>query len=80
MILNAIEAVSVVDDAGNMVIDREELIQALRNTTEYDGLTGVLTCDDKGDCGAGSIAINLVEDGEWINVELPEDLVEAEAE
>ena len=80
MLLNAIDAVSVVDDAGNLVIDREELIQAVRNTTEYDGLTGLLTCDEKGDCGAGSIAINLVEDGEWVNVELPEDLVETEAE
>jgi len=80
MLLNAIEEVSVVDDAGNLVIDREELIEAVRNTTEYDGLTGLLTCDEKGDCGAGSIAINLVEDGEWVNVEVPEDLLEMEAE
>lgn len=80
MLLNAIEEVSVVDDAGNLVIDREELIDAVRNTTDYDGLTGLLTCDEKGDCGAGSIAINLVEDGEWVNVEVPEDLLEMEAE
>jgi len=80
MLLNAIEEVSVVDDAGNLVIDREELIEAVRNTTDYDGLTGLLTCDEKGDCGAGSIAINLVEDGEWVNVEVPEDLLEMEAE
>lgn len=80
MLLNAIEEVSVVDDGGNLVIDREELIEAVRNTTDYDGLTGLLTCDEKGDCGAGSIAINLVEDGEWVNVEVPEDLLEMEAE
>lgn len=80
IILKAIDQVSVVDDAGNLVIDREELIQAVRNTTEYDGLTGVLTCNEKGDCGAGSIAINLVEDGEWVSVEVPEDLLEMEVE
>ena len=80
IILNAIDAVSVVDDAGNLVINREELIEAVRTTTEYDGLTGLLTCNDKGDCGAGSIAINLVEDGGWVSVEVPEDLLEMEAE
>jgi branched-chain amino acid transport system substrate-binding protein len=80
MLLAAIEEVSVVDDAGNLVIDREELIEAVRSTADYDGLTGMLTCDEKGDCGAGSIAINLVEDGGWVNVEVPEDLLEMEAE
>ncbi|NLX09394.1 MAG: branched-chain amino acid ABC transporter substrate-binding protein [Chloroflexi bacterium] len=80
MIFNAIDSVAEVDDAGNLVINREALVEALRNTADYDGLTGVLTCDEKGDCGAGSIAINVVEDGEWVEVEVPEGLVPAEDE
>ncbi|MBN2305482.1 MAG: branched-chain amino acid ABC transporter substrate-binding protein, partial [Anaerolineae bacterium] len=75
MIFNAIDAASEVDADGNLVIDREALIAALRGTADYEGLTGMLTCDEKGDCAAGSIAINLVEDGEWVQVELPEDLI-----
>jgi branched-chain amino acid transport system substrate-binding protein len=80
MLLAAIDEVAVVDDAGNLVIDRAELVAAVRATAEFDGLTGLLTCDEKGDCGAGSIAINIVEDGAWVAVEVPEDLLTMEAE
>jgi branched-chain amino acid transport system substrate-binding protein len=80
MILAAIDKVSEVDADGNLVIDREALIKALRETKNFDGLTGTLTCDAKGDCGAGSIAINQVEDGAWVPVELPPDLVAPAAE
>jgi branched-chain amino acid transport system substrate-binding protein len=75
MLMQAIDKVAEVDADGNLVIDREALIEAVRTTADYDGLTGMLTCDEKGDCGAGSIAINLVENGEWVPVEVPEDLV-----
>jgi branched-chain amino acid transport system substrate-binding protein len=80
MILAAIDKVAEVDADGNLVIDREALIKALRETADFDGLTGVLTCDSKGDCGAGSIAVNEVEDGAWVTVELPPDLVAPAAE
>lgn len=80
IIFNALQAVAEVDDDGNLVIDREALIEAIRSTEDYEGLTGMLTCDEIGDCGAGRIGINLVEDGEWVPVEVPEDLLEMEAE
>ena len=80
MLMAAIDAVAVVQDDGSLVIDREALIEAVRGTADFDGLTGMLTCDEKGDCGAGSIAINMVEDGEWVSVDVPDDLLEMEAE
>ncbi len=79
MIFQAIDKASEVDADGNLVIDREALIQAVRTTAGYEGLTGNLTCDEKGDCGAGSIGISIVENGEWVPVEIPEDLVAPEA-
>lgn len=80
MIFAAIDAVSEIDGAGNLVIDREALIETLRNTTEYAGLTGTLTCSEIGDCGATVFDIYVVEDGEFISVEVPEDLLEMEVE
>lgn len=80
MIFAAIDAVSEIDGAGNLVIDREALIETLRNTTEYAGLTGTLTCSEIGDCGATVFDIYVVEDGEFIPVEVPEDLLEMEVE
>lgn len=75
IIMNAIDEVAIVDADGNLVIDREALILAIRNTTEYEGLTGTLTCNpESGECGAGVIGMNFVEDGEWVPVEVPEEL------
>ncbi len=74
IILQAIDKVATVDGDGNLVIVREELIQAIRDTEGYEGLTGVLSCDDHGECGAGIIGVNVVEGGEWLAVEVPEGL------
>jgi branched-chain amino acid transport system substrate-binding protein len=80
ILLESIAAVAEVDGDGNLVIDREALIAAVRGTAEYDGLTGSLSCDDKGECGAGRIVIFIVEDGEWVQVDVPEDLLTMEVE
>ncbi len=75
IIMNAVESVATVDADGNLVINREELILAIRNTTEYAGLTGTLTCNpENGECGAGLIGANLVEGGAWVAVEVPAEL------
>jgi branched-chain amino acid transport system substrate-binding protein len=68
LILNAIAEVAEVNADGALVIDRAALLEAARNTTDLDGLTGNLTCDEFGDCGAGAIAIWQVQNGEWVQV------------
>jgi len=80
LIFAALEKVAEVDADGNLVIDREALIKAVRETKDYEGLTGTLTCNEKGDCGATVFAIYVVEDGEFVQVEVPEDLLEMEVE
>ncbi len=78
ILLNAIAEVAVLNDDGDLEIDREALVAAVRNTTDYEGLTGTLSCDDRGECGVGRIVIFIVEDGAWVEVEVPEDLIEME--
>lgn len=65
MIINAITAVAKTDSSGNLTIDREALIKAVRGTKGYVGLTGTLSCDSKGECGAGTVSINQVTKGNW---------------
>ncbi|MCQ3931303.1 MAG: hypothetical protein DPW16_12675 [Chloroflexi bacterium] len=75
IIMNAIDSVATVDADGNLVINREELILAIRNTADYAGLTGTLSCNpENGECGAGTIGVNLVEDGAWVAVDVPAEL------
>ena len=48
IILAAIEKVGTVDGSGNMVIDRQKLIDAVK-ATSYDGASGQIKFNDKGD-------------------------------
>lgn len=80
LIFAALEQVAEVDDDGNLVIDREELIAAVRATKEYPGLIGELTCAENGDCGPTDFNVYIVEDGEFVEVEVPENLLEMEVE
>jgi len=65
IIINAITSVAQTDSSGNLTIDREALIKAIRATSGYKGLTGVLTCDSKGECGAGTVSVYQVASGAW---------------
>ncbi len=53
IVLDAIEAVVVVDDDGTLHIGRQALRDAVGATSGFDGLTGVLACDEHGDCATG---------------------------
>ena len=53
MLLNAIEAVAVVDGDGTVHIGRQALRDAMYGTADFAGLTGNLTCDANGDCATG---------------------------
>ena len=68
LIAAALAAVAAVDDNGNLVIDREELISAIRSVDAFAGLTGTIKCDSIGECGAGGIQIFQVTDGAFVQV------------
>ncbi|MFM7174025.1 MAG: hypothetical protein ACKO4U_13430, partial [Caldilinea sp.] len=68
LIADGIRRVAQPDDSGNLVIDREALIAAIRSTAGLAGITGTLTCDELGECGAGGVQIFTVENGEFKQV------------
>ncbi len=68
VIADAIGRVATVDGDGNLVIEREALISAIRDTEGLQGLSGMITCDDIGECGAGGIQIFQVQNGEFVQV------------
>lgn len=61
IILDAIEAVGVEDDAGTLFIPRDALRQYIADLTDYPGLTGTLTCNENGDCGAKDVSVAQLE-------------------
>lgn len=67
VIATAIKAVAV-KDGDNLVIDREELLSAIRGVSDLVGLTGVLSCNEIGECGAGGVQVFTVTGGEFVQV------------
>ena len=57
LLLDAIESVAVIDDDGTLHVDRQALRDQLYSTTDYPGLTGLLTCDQDGDCVSTGIKV-----------------------
>ena len=73
IILDAIEDVAVQDSSGNLVIGRKALRDALYATSGYQGVSGILTCDQYGDCGdPANATIYRIENDEFDKVhEIP---------
>ena len=68
LIAAALREVGTLDESGNLVIDREELISAIRSLDGFDGLTGLIKCDSIGECGAGGVQVFQVTDGDFNQV------------
>lgn len=74
LILIALQRSAVLDEDGSLLIDRETLIKNLRGLRRVRGLTGLISCDERGECGAGRIAVYQAQDGRWHEMPVPPDL------
>jgi branched-chain amino acid transport system substrate-binding protein len=61
MLADAIEEVSF-DEDGTTYIPRTALRDAFFATSDYEGITGTLTCDENGDCADAKISVSEVQD------------------
>jgi len=64
-LVQAIKSVAILGEDGNLYIPREALVDAVNGMTNYEGLTGTLTCNG-GECNASGPSFQVVQDGEWI--------------
>ena len=67
IMLNAADAVAFVDDDGNLNIPRKALADMIR-ATPFQGITGLLEYDEKGDLKVVSLTVFQVVDGEFVTV------------
>ena len=64
VLFDAIEQVAVVNDDGSLSIPRTALKDAVFATSGYEGLTGIITCTELGDC-ATDVTIGVFEGPNW---------------
>jgi branched-chain amino acid transport system substrate-binding protein len=63
-LISAIESVAVVSD-GNTYIPRGGLMDAVRGLKDFQGLTGLISCDANGECNASGPTFYSVQNGAW---------------
>ena len=69
ILMDAIEFAAVGDDeAGTTFISKEGIRAYVAGLTDYDGMTGTLTCDEFGDCGSPYVSIAQLEEGVFVSV------------
>ncbi|MCP4539340.1 MAG: ABC transporter substrate-binding protein [Chloroflexi bacterium] len=62
LLLHAIESVAIQKADGTLYIGRQALRDALYATTDFEGASGTLTCDEFGDCGFAEYNIMRLDD------------------
>lgn len=68
ILLDAIESTASVDANGNLIIDRDAIREYVRSVTDYQGLTGVLAADGRGEMSVADIGISQVRNGTFVEV------------
>ena len=66
VLIKAIESVAILGTDGSLYIPRSALITAVRATKDYQGLSGVISCDATGECGSSGPVFYIVKDGDWV--------------
>ncbi len=68
MVLDAIKSVAITGSDGTLYIPRTALRDAFFATTNYQGITGNLTCDANGDCADAKISVSQVQSGAYVRI------------
>jgi branched-chain amino acid transport system substrate-binding protein len=62
---SVVRKVAILGDDGNLYVPREAMVKGVRNVSGYKGITGEITCDEKGECNASGPTFYIVENGAW---------------
>ena len=68
MLFAAIEKVATQDEDGTLHVGRKALNDAMFATSNFEGITGSLTCDQYGDCADPKISVSQIQNGEYVPI------------
>jgi branched-chain amino acid transport system substrate-binding protein len=66
ILLMAVEQVVEEGEGGILYINKQSLLDALHNTSGFEGASGTITCTPQGDCAIGIGTTYQVIGGEWV--------------
>lgn len=65
-LIHVIKQVAIKGDDGNLYIPRETMVQAVRGLTDFQALTGNITCNEVGECNTAGPTFFVVQNGGWV--------------
>jgi branched-chain amino acid transport system substrate-binding protein len=66
VLIHDIESVAVKGGDGNLYIPRSALVTAVRNTKDYKGLAGTVTCGSDGECSSTGPTFYIDKSNAWV--------------
>ena len=67
-LISVIKNVAIVEGE-TLYIPRGELVKAVRGLKDFQGISGVITCRENGECNASGPVFYIVKDGAWVPAE-----------
>jgi branched-chain amino acid transport system substrate-binding protein len=67
-LIAAVKSVAIVEGE-TLYIPRGELVKAVRAMKDFQGISGVITCREDGECNASGPVFYIVKDGAWVPAE-----------
>lgn len=69
VLMAKVKEVAVLGTDGSLYVPRGALMNAVRTTTGFSGITGDSTCSDVGECNTAGPTFFVVKDGEWVQAD-----------
>jgi branched-chain amino acid transport system substrate-binding protein len=66
VLIKQIESVAIVGSDGKLYIPRAALVAAVRGIQNYQGLSGLISCDSTGECSASGPTFYVDKGGKWV--------------
>jgi branched-chain amino acid transport system substrate-binding protein len=66
VLIKAVESVAVKGDDGNLYVPRAALVAAVRGTKDYQGLSGMVTCNSVGECASSNPTFVIDQNNKWV--------------
>lgn len=65
-LIEAVKQTAIEGEDGNLYVPREKLVKAVRGLSGFRGLTGVITCNESGECNTAGPTFFVVRNGTWV--------------
>ena len=65
-LISVVKAVAIKGDDGSLYVPRTAMVNGVRRLSNYQGISGVFTCDANGECNSSGPVFFMVQNGKWV--------------